>query len=231
MNLDTNLDPIEVAHFDRMDWWDPKGPMRTLHAINPLRLHYIMEAQPLHGAAVLDVGCGGGILSEAMAEQGAHVTGVDLSGNALRQARAHLPEELSVTYLQQDTHAFAREHPGAFDLVVCMELLEHVPDAEALLEDCVHALKPGGSLVVSTINRTPLAFLLLILGAEHLLELLPIGTHRYDRFIRPSELARAARKLGLAIEHIQGTDYDPIVHRAAYTPATHANYMMRLRRI
>ena len=233
MSTTPNLDPIELAHFDQptLDWWDPEGSMRVLHAINPVRLQYIMETCALQDADVLDIGCGGGILSEAIAQHGAHVTGLDLSGHALDQARAHLPEELSVTYVQQEAHIFVEDHQEAFDLVVCMELLEHIPDVPALFSDCVRALRPGGHLVIATINRTPTAFMKLILGAEHLLRILPISTHRYDRFIRPSELGRTACELQLEVKHVQGMTYNPLTHHAQFSTSTQANYLMRLQRI
>ncbi len=233
MSTAVNFDPVELTHFDQpaLDWWDLQGSMRLLHAINPIRLQYLMDTRSLQQARVLDIGCGGGILSEAMARHGAQVTGLDLSGHALYQARAHLPENLSVNYIQQDARGFAEEHSGVFDLVVCMELLEHVPDVPALLSDCARALRPGGHLVIATINRTAMAFALLILGAEYLLQLLEIGTHRYDRFIRPSELARSARQAGLTVQHIQGMTYNPLTRQTNFCASIQANYLMRLQRL
>ena len=208
MTAEANQDPAELAQFDRpdLDWWDPQGPMQALHAINPARFQYIEEYGPLAGRAVLDVGCGGGLLTESLARAGANATGVDLSATALEQARTHAREQaLDIEYLEQDANALSGQRPEAFDVVTCMELLEHVPDFPALLGDCERLLRPGGSLFVSTLNRTVSAFILAIVGAEHIAGILPVGTHRYDRFIRPSELAQATRDLRLEVEDIRAS--------------------------
>ncbi|MDE0153510.1 MAG: bifunctional 2-polyprenyl-6-hydroxyphenol methylase/3-demethylubiquinol 3-O-methyltransferase UbiG [Gammaproteobacteria bacterium] len=233
MTAEINQDPAELAQFDGpdLDWWDPQGPMQALHAINPARFQYIEEHCELAGQAVLDIGCGGGLLTESLARAGAGVTGLDLSGTALEQARAHAQEQaLDIEYLEQDAHALAGQRPETFDVVTCMELLEHVPDFPALLGDCEQLLHPGGFLFVSTLNRTVSAFMLAIVGAEHLAGILPVGTHRYDRFIRPSELAQTARDLRLVVEDIRGIAYNPLTRTARLGGSPRVNYLMRLRK-
>ena len=233
MTADINRDPAEIARFDApdLDWWDPKGPMRALHAINPARFRYINERCTLQGSTALDVGCGAGILTEELARAGAQATGLDLSSSALEQAREHAQDQtLSIEYFNEDAGAFAAQRAESFDVIACMELLEHVPDFPALLADCERLLCPGGSLFVSTLNRTVAAFALAIVGAEHLTGLLPVGTHRYDRFIRPSELAQAARDLGLSVEDIRGLAYNPLTHTAQAGGPPHVNYLMHLRK-
>ena len=230
---DTNQDPAELARFDNpdLDWWNPEGPMRALHAINPARFRYIGEHQALIGRAALDIGCGAGLLTESLAQAGANTTGIDLSRTALEQARDHARSQaLNIKYLHQDAHAFAPQHAEAFDVVTCMELLEHVPDFPALLSDCERLLHPEGSLFLSTLNRTVSAFALAIVGAEHLAGLLPVGTHRYDRFIRPSELAQAARDLRLEVKDICGINYNPLAHTARLGGRPRVNYLMHLRK-
>ena len=232
MSADANLDPDELAKFDRedLDWWDPKGAMRALHAINPARLQYVREFCTLRNAKVADVGCGGGLMTEALARCGAAATGIDLSATALAQARAHAQAHaLDIDYRHQDAQALATQQAGRFDVVTCMELLEHVPDIASLLADCARLLRPNGALFVSTLNRTASAFALAILGAEHLLNLLPIGTHRYDRFIRPSELAQAARSVGLLTKDVRGIIWNPLARAARLGGAPYANYLMHLR--
>lgn len=233
MSAEINQDPAELAQFDRLglDWWDPQGPMQALHAINPARFQYVEEQCGLAGRAVLDIGCGGGLLTEPLARAGANATGLDLSGTALGQARAHAQEQaLDIEYLEQDANALAQQRPEAFDAVTCMELLEHVPDFPALLGDCERLLRPGGSLFVSTLNRTVSAFMLAIVGAEHLAGILPVGTHRYDRFIRPSELAQTARDLRLVVEDIRGIAYNPLTRTARLGGSPRVNYLMHLRK-
>lgn len=233
MTAGPNFDPAELAQFDRLglDWWDPQGPMQALHAINPARFRYVEEHCELAGRAVLDVGCGGGLLTESLARAGANATGADLSGTALEQARAHAREQaLDIEYLEQDANALAGQRPEAFDVVTCMELLEHVPDFAALLGDCERLLRPDGSLFASTLNRTVSAFMLAIVGAEHLAGILPVGTHRYDRFIRPSELAQAARDLRLVVEDIRGIAYNPLTRTARLGGSPRVNYLMHLRK-
>ena len=205
--------------------------MRALHAINPARFRYIEEHCALAGSQVLDIGCGAGLLTESLARAGANATGADLSDTALAQAREHARSQaLDIEYLKQDANALAGQRAEAFDVVTCMELLEHVPDFPALLADCEGLLCPGGSLFVSTLNRTVSAFALAIVGAEHLAGLLPVGTHRYDRFIRPSELAQAARDLGLAVEDIRGITYNPLTQAARLGGKPRINYLMHLRK-
>ena len=233
MTTEPNRDPAELAQFDRpdLDWWDPQGPMQALHVINPVRFRYIEERCTLAGRDALDVGCGGGLLTESLVRAGAITTGIDLSATALVQAREHAKgQSLDIEYLEQDANALAQRRPGAFDIVTCMELLEHVPDFEALLDDCERLLRPGGSLFASTLNRTVPAFALAIVGAEHIAGILPVGTHRYDRFIRPSELGQAARDLRLEVEDIRGIAYNPLTRTARLGGSPRINYLMHLRK-
>lgn len=213
VNHVSNVDPGEVARFDALgeDWWDPNGPFRALHAINPLRLDYVDACAPLAGARVCDVGCGGGLLAEAMARRGATVLGIDLSAPALAAARAHAAAEgVDVEYREVAADALAAEIPGAFDTVTCMELLEHVPDPAALIGACARLVRPGGAVLFSTINRNPKAYALAIVAAEYVLGLVPRGTHDYARFIRPSELDAWARAHGLALAGLAGMRFDPL---------------------
>ena len=228
-----NLDPRELARFDRaeLDWWDPAGPMRTLHAINPARFGYVRARCALTGARALDVGCGGGLLAEELARAGAETTAIDLSANALAQARAHaLAGGLAVDYRLEDAAAHAAAQPERYDVLTCMELLEHVPEPAALLADCARLLRPGGALFLATLNRTWRAFAEAILGAEHLLGLLPVGTHRYDRFLRPSELARALRDLGLEVRDVRGLGYRPRSGAARLRASADVNYLLHAQR-
>jgi len=207
-------------------WWDPQGPQKPLHALNPVRLGYVNERLPLAGKKVLDVGCGGGLLSEAMAQAGAEVTAIDLAPELIKVARLHaLESEVNVDYKVQSVEALAVESPGAFDAVTCMELLEHVPNPRAIIAACAQALKPGGRLFVSTINRTPAAFALAIVGAEYIARLLPKGTHQYDQLIRPSELAVWLRAADLQLEDVSGVRYLPFVETAKLTSRTDVNYL------
>ncbi|UXI70035.1 bifunctional 2-polyprenyl-6-hydroxyphenol methylase/3-demethylubiquinol 3-O-methyltransferase UbiG [Tahibacter amnicola] len=225
----TNVDPAETAKFDRLAhrWWDPDGESRPLHDLNPVRLAYVAERVALRGARVLDVGCGGGLLSEALARSGADVTGIDLAPNVLDVARMHLFESgLSVNYRQISTEDLAREAPGSFDVITCMEMLEHVPDPDSVIQACATLLKPGGRFFASTLNRTPQAFAVAILGAEYALRLLPRGTHHYAQFIRPSELAASLRRAELELEDVSGMDYNPWTRRAKLTPTVSVNYLV-----
>lgn len=227
-----NADPRELERFDRaeLDWWDPAGPMRALHALNPVRLEYVRARCRLAGARALDVGCGGGLLAEELARAGAETAALDLSANALAQARAHAAAGgLAVDYRREDAAAHAAARPGRYDVLTCMELLEHVPDPAALLADCARLLRPGGALFLSTLNRTWRAFAEAILGAEHLLGLLPVGTHRYDRFLRPSELARALRDLGLEVRDVRGVAYRPRSGAARLRADASVNYLLHAR--
>jgi 2-polyprenyl-6-hydroxyphenyl methylase / 3-demethylubiquinone-9 3-methyltransferase len=207
-------------------WWDPAGPQKALHALNPPRLGYIADRLALAGSKVLDVGCGGGLLSEAMAKAGAEVTAIDLSPELVRIARLHgLESGVKVDYRQQAVEALAAAEPASFDAVTCMEMLEHVPDPGAIIEACAVLLKPGGRLFVSTLNRTPAAFALAIVGAEYLARLLPKGTHRYADFIKPSELAGWLRASGLELEDVSGLMYEPWRNAARLTSRTEVNYL------
>jgi len=207
-------------------WWDPQGPQRPLHTLNPLRLDYVAQRFPLSGKKVLDIGCGGGLLSEAMAMAGADVTAIDLAPELIKVARLHALESgAKVDYKVQAIETLATECPGTFDALTCMELLEHVPNPKAIIAACAQALKPGGRVFVSTINRTPAAFALAIIGAEYIARLLPKGTHQYDHFIRPSELSLWLRAAGLQLEDISGVCYLPFIETARLTTHPGVNYL------
>jgi 2-polyprenyl-6-hydroxyphenyl methylase/3-demethylubiquinone-9 3-methyltransferase len=223
-----NVSAQETAKFDRLAarWWDPNGESRPLHDLNPVRFNFVADRIALKGARVLDVGCGGGILSEAFAAAGARVIGIDLAPRVLEVARLHLHESgLDVEYRETSVEALADAEPGAFDAVTCMEMLEHVPDPGSVITACAKLLKPGGCLFVSTLNRTPLAFGAAIVGAEYALNLLPRGTHHYAQFIRPSELANALRAAGLLLENLSGLAYNPLTRRAHLTQSVQVNYL------
>ncbi|MCM2355482.1 MAG: bifunctional 2-polyprenyl-6-hydroxyphenol methylase/3-demethylubiquinol 3-O-methyltransferase UbiG [Arenimonas sp.] len=207
-------------------WWDPQGPQRPLHELNPARLGYVRSRATLAGARVLDVGCGGGLLSEALAGEGARVTALDLAPELIDVARLHLLESgHKVDYRLQPVEALAQEMPGTFDAITCMEMLEHVPDPGAVLQACATLLKPGGKLFLSTLNRTPAAFAVAIVGAEYLARLLPKGTHDYKQFIRPSELAAWLRAAGLRLDDVSGLAYDPLRRKAWVGGPTAVNYL------
>src|SRR5512145_2107282 len=219
-----NADPAEIEKFSALAhrWWDPAGEFRPLHDINPLRLDWIARHASLEGAAILDVGCGGGILAEAMARRGARVTGIDLSEKALRVAQLHLLEsKLDVRYEKSSVE----ELTGEFDAVTCMELLEHVPDPAGMVAACARLVRPGGQVFFSTINRNPKSYLFAVLGAEYVLKLLPKGTHDYLRFIKPSELARWSRAAGLHVEEVIGMTYNPITRRYRLANDCDVNYL------
>jgi 2-polyprenyl-6-hydroxyphenyl methylase/3-demethylubiquinone-9 3-methyltransferase len=225
-----NVDPAELQKFSELAsrWWDPHGAFRPLHDINPLRLEWIDQRAGLAGKTVLDVGCGGGILAEAMAARGARVTGIDLSEKSLRVAELHrLESGAAVTYEGASAEAFAARHPGEFDLVTCMELLEHVPEPASVVAACARLVRPGGQVFFSTINRNPKSYLFAVIGAEYLLRLLPRGTHDYLRFIKPSELARFAREAGLRAEEVLGMNYNPLSRQYRLGPDTDVNYLLR----
>jgi len=227
-----NVDPLELEKFSQLAhrWWDPGAEFKPLHEINPLRLRWIDEAAGLGGKRVLDVGCGGGILSEAMAASGARVTGIDLSDAALQVAQLHLLEsKADVSYRKAAVEAVALEQPASFDVVTCMEVLEHVPAPDRLVAACARLLKPGGIAFFATINRNPKAFLLAIVGAEYILGLLPRGTHEYAKFIRPSELAGWCRATGLNVERMIGMTYNPITKVYSLSSDTNVNYMLAAR--
>lgn len=208
-----NVDPAEVAKFSALaaEWWNPAGPLRTLHEINPLRVAYIAERAGLAGARVLDVGCGGGLLCEALAREGAAVTGIDMAGDSIEAAREHASGcGLVIDYRRAAVAELASARPGAYDVVTCMELLEHVPDPGAVVAACAALVRPGGAVFFSTINRNLKSFLLAIVGAEYLLGMLPRGTHEYDKLIRPAELAAWCRAAGLAVADLSGLHYNPL---------------------
>lgn len=228
-NADTaELDKFaEIAH----RWWDPNSEFRPLHDINPARLEWIGRNVRLGGAQIVDVGCGGGILSEGLAAAGAIVTGIDLGEKALEVARLHLYESgRKVDYRHVAAEAMAEEAPGHFDAVTCLEMLEHVPDPGSTVAACAKLVKPGGQVFLSTLNRTPKAYLLAVLGAEYVLNLLPRGTHDYRRFLKPGELARLCRDVGLDVLEIVGLRYDPFGRRATVGGDTDVNYLLRARR-
>jgi 2-polyprenyl-6-hydroxyphenyl methylase/3-demethylubiquinone-9 3-methyltransferase len=207
-------------------WWDPKGPQKALHALNPVRLRYVADRVALRGAKVLDVGCGGGLLSEALAGEGADVTAIDLAADLVKVARLHgLESGVKVDYRVQAVEDLAAERPAAFDAITCMEMLEHVPDPAAILRACAALLRPGGRLFVSTLNRTPAAFALAIVGAEYVARLLPTGTHRYRDFIKPSELGAWLRACGLQLEDVSGLVYEPWREAARLSSRTEVNYL------
>ena len=227
--MNVNVDPNELEKFSQLAhrWWDPNSEFKPLHEINPLRLDWIDRSAGLQGKRVLDVGCGGGILAEAMAARGAEVTGIDLSDKALKVAELHLLESgTQVTYRKAAVEEIAHEQPGGFDVVTCMEVLEHIPDPAAHVHACAKALKPGGQVFFATINRNPKAFLFAIVGAEYVLNILPRGTHEYARFIRPSELTRACRDAGLEVNDITGMTYNPMTKVYALGRDVDVNYMM-----
>jgi 2-polyprenyl-6-hydroxyphenyl methylase/3-demethylubiquinone-9 3-methyltransferase len=228
-----NADPAELAKFAALaqSWWDPKGPSKPLHDLNPLRLRYIERTVSLAGKQALDVGCGGGILSEAMARAGAQVLGIDLSQRVLDVAELHALEgKVAVEYRAVAAEDLAQERPAAFDVVTCMEMLEHVPDPAASVAALAALAKPGGTVIVSTLNRNPLAFAVAIVGAEYLARVLPRGTHEYSKFIRPSELARWGRKAGLELRDLTGISYNPITRSFRLAPNTDVNYLAHFSR-
>jgi 2-polyprenyl-6-hydroxyphenyl methylase/3-demethylubiquinone-9 3-methyltransferase len=228
-----NVDPAEIARFQSAAsrWWDPQGEMRPLHDLNPVRLDYVERASGLAGLDVLDVGCGGGLLAEAMARKGARVVGLDMANDLLAVARLHaLDAGVSLTYLFESAEEHAAAHASAYDVVTCMEMLEHVPDPAAVVNALAQMVRPGGHVFLSTINRTPRAYALAIVGAVYVLRLLPPGTHTYEKFIRPSELSAWAKTAGLAPVDISGLDYDPFSHKAALKADAGVNYLMHLRR-
>jgi len=230
----TNVDPAELAKFSDLAhrWWDKNSEFRPLHQINPLRLDWISEICMLDGCEVLDVGCGGGILSDAMARKGARVLGIDLGTKALRVAQLHALEAQTpnVQYREVSAEALALEQPSGFDVITCMEMLEHVPDPASIVKACAILVRPGGWVFFSTINRNPKSFLFAILGAEYVLNLLPRGTHSYAKFVRPSELARHCRGAGLELQHTRGMQYNPLTQRYWLDTDTSVNYLMAARR-
>lgn len=232
--LHTNVDAAEIAKFDALAarWWDPEGDFRPLHQINPLRVDYIRQRAELPGADVLDVGCGGGILTEALAAAGANVTGIDMADRPLAVARLHKAETgVHVEYEQSTAEEYAAAKAGQFDVVTCLEMLEHVPSPANVVSACRDLVKPGGHVFFSTINRNPKSFAFAIVGAEYLLRLLPAGTHEYKKFIRPSELEQWSRHAGLELQNSIGMHYNPLTRDYWLGPGLDVNYLMHFRRI
>ena len=229
-----NADPAELAKFSELAhrWWDPDSEFRPLHQINPLRLDWINSQCPLAGKHILDVGCGGGILTDSMARKGADVLGIDLASKALRVAQLHALEAQTpnVRYREVSVEALASEQPGSFDVVTCMEMLEHVPDPASVVRACAELVKPEGWVFFSTIHRNAKAFLLAIVGAEYVLNMLPRGTHEYAKMIRPSELAAHCRSAGLHVQQTQGLEYNPLTQRYWLSGDTSVNYLFATRR-
>lgn len=228
-----NVDAAEVAKFDALAsrWWDPDGDFRPLHEINPLRLDWIRQQVDLDNSRALDVGCGGGILAESLAASGADVTGIDMAEGPLAVARLHQIESgTDVTYRQATAEELAAEQPGQYDLVACLEMLEHVPDPASVIAAVAELVRPGGDVFFSTINRSPKSFLFAIVGAEYVLKLLPAGTHEYRKFIRPSELESWARSAGLELRSSIGMHYNPLTQEYSLGPDLGVNYLMYFRR-
>lgn len=229
-----NVDPAEIDKFSALAsrWWDPDSEFKPLHAINPLRLDWILSyTGSLAGKQVLDVGCGGGILSESLAQSGADVTGIDLAERSLKIARLHsLESGVPVKYKMISAEDMADQHPGRFDVVTCMEMLEHVPDPGSIIAACAKLVKPGGWVFFSTLNRNPKSFLFAIVGAEYLLRLIPKGTHSYEGFIKPSELISSARRSGLDALALKGLEYNPITEHYRLSGDTSVNYLLASRR-
>mgnify|MGYP000682724615 FL=1 len=234
MHSTENADPAELAKFSALAhrWWDTESEFRPLHQINPLRLAWIDDIVPLAGKRVLDIGCGGGILADAMARKGAEVLGIDLAGKALKVAQLHALEAQTpgVSYREVSAEALAAEQPENFDVVTCMEMLEHVPDPSSVVRACAALVKPGGHVFFSTINRNAKAFVFAIVGAEYVLNLLPRGTHEFAKFIKPSELAAYARAAGLDLEHTRGMEYNPLTRHYWLSANTSVNYMLATRK-
>ena len=230
MHPTENADPAELAKFSDLAhrWWDTESEFRPLHQINPLRLAWIDDLVPLKGKRVVDIGCGGGILADSMARKGAEVLGIDLATKALRVAQLHALEAQTegVTYREVSAEKLADEQPASFDVVTCMEMLEHVPDPASVVRACATLVKPGGHVFFSTINRNPKAFLFAIVGAEYVLNLLPRGTHEFAKFIKPSELAAYARAAGLDLQHARGMEYNPLTRHYWLSANTSVNYML-----
>ena len=225
----SNHDPLEISKFEELAsrWWDPNSEFKPLHEINPLRMAYILERVDLAQKKVLDVGCGGGILTESMAIHHANVTGIDMGTAPLDVARLHLLESgLEVDYQQISAESLAQQHPASYDVVTCMEMLEHVPDPASVIQACYTLVKPGGHVFFSTINRNPKSYLFAIIGAEYILKLLPKGTHDFSKFIRPSELHQWARAAGLSIQDVSGMTYNPLSRQYAIGSDIDVNYLI-----
>ena len=227
---ETNVDPAEIDKFQSIAsrWWDRESEFKPLHDINPLRVDYIeRQVKGLAGKHVVDIGCGGGILTEALAQRGALMTGIDMAEQSLKVARLHLHEsDLEIDYQLSTAEAFAEHHAARFDVVACLEMLEHVPDPAAIIDAAVRLLKPGGCLILSTLNRNPKSFALAILGAEYVLGLIPRGTHQYRRFIKPSEMAAQLRANGMQVRDISGMSYNPLTRNYTLGRDIDVNYLM-----
>lgn len=228
-----NVDPSEIRKFENLAtrWWDKNGEFKPLHDINPIRLNYINTGSPLSGKKVIDIGCGGGILSESTARAGATVTGIDMGKAPLSVARLHaIEEDLKIDYQQITAEQHAAENPDSYDIVTCMEMLEHVPDPSSVINACMQLVKPGGSIYFSTINRNAKAFMFAIVGAEYIMKLLPKGTHDYSKFIRPSELDVWARQAGLELISIEGITFNPLTNMFRSSHDVDVNYMVHYKR-
>jgi 2-polyprenyl-6-hydroxyphenyl methylase / 3-demethylubiquinone-9 3-methyltransferase len=233
MQTNANVSAEEIARFEKLAarWWDPDGESRPLHDLNPVRSAYVAGRANLRGAKVVDVGCGGGLLSEALARAGANVTAIDLGAKLIEIAKLHLFESnLQVDYRVQSSEELAAAEPASFDVVCCMEMIEHVPDPFVLIRDLAAMLKPGGQLFLSTLNRTPAAFGAAIVGAEYVMRLLPRGTHHYAQFLKPSEVSGMFRRVGLELEDISGLAYNPLTRNASLTRNTAVNYVLAARK-
>lgn len=233
MNTTLNVDPAEIKKFDDLAsrWWDKSGEFKPLHDINPIRLNFINTGSPLQDMKAVDIGCGGGILSESLARCGASVTGIDMGKSPLSVAKLHAAEEeLEIDYQQITAEEFAENHPANFDVITCMEMLEHVPDPGSIIQACADLAKPGASIYFSTINRNAKAFALAIVGAEYLMKLLPKGTHDYSKFIKPSELDIWARQAGLELAEIAGISYNPVTGMFRASHNVDVNYMVHYKK-
>jgi 2-polyprenyl-6-hydroxyphenyl methylase / 3-demethylubiquinone-9 3-methyltransferase len=233
MNPAANHDPAEIARFDSnaQRWWDAHGEFRPLHEINPVRVAYIDKRAMLKGKLVLDIGCGGGLAAEGMSKCGAQVTGIDLGTNTIEIAELHALESgLKIAYYRESAEVHAAKHAGSYDVVTCLEMLEHVPDPISVIQAVVSLVRPGGDVFFSTINRNLKAYLLAVVGAEYVMRLLTPGTHTYERFIKPSELARWSRIAGLELQDVVGIDYNPLTHHCAINRDPSVNYLMHLTR-
>lgn len=229
MNMNVNADPLELQKFSDLAhrWWDPTSEFRPLHEINPLRLEWINARAPLAGKTVVDIGCGGGILAESMAKKGAQVTGIDLSEKALKVADLHsLESGIPVRYELISAEELAAREPERFDIVTCMEMLEHVPDPAAIVRACATLVRPGGHVFFSTINRNPKAYLFAVIGAEYLLRMLPKGTHDYNKFITPAELAQFIRNANMDVNSLKGMGYNPLTKMYSLNQNTDVNYLV-----